>query len=997
MKHSMRLLLTLFMVLTMALSAVTPVFAEDPPPPPPVESPDGNGGTQDKADSTTTETATSSTYSNELPVDPTAGQDAGTTEDFTQMPNYSPGGAANSGMGTFQGEELINTSGNPVDPGTDLAALLDPYAMACPPGAVPFWYTGGTCFNIEYSLLKDAIDVALPGWTVWMQDYFWDGADHVHINKPLTLQGSPLGSAFIGDTAGGFWDSIYVESGNVTIRDVLAEGWIYVNPGYTGTLRLQDVYINSPNYYGFWVSYGYSGNVILSQVYTDSNLYGSSVNLLAGTGTATVVNSVFDRTHLDEGLSIYANNTVKLENVTASNNWGNGAYIEYAKGLSVKNSMFNYNNDGVINGNHGFGLEAYDIGTMSGFARGPVLLQNVYAQYNDEDGLHLAQTGALTVQNASLIGNAGHGMMVDGYSTATLDGVTARNNAFMYGFGTYLWLQGATTITNSAFESNYYDGLYLITSGAVTLKGVKAAFNWGDGADIETNTGAVSVQGGYYDSNDYNGLSVDTRGNITLNGIVATWNNGSGGGTASVDLDNCQWNGSSCLGSGSVTITNTLGQNVIANNSLSGLLINSRGTVNLNTLNVRDNMHNGITINNCHWNGVSAQCMGVGNVSLTNINVSQNGYNWVSGAVHSSAYGIDVYSNGTITLDKVTAERNTFFGIYLDSSESTSPKTITMKNIYVLDNNGAGATAFANGAISVNHIISINNASAGLITGTWGGVTITNTLGANIVDNNSAGVQINSGGAVNVNGLSASYNWSSEGIMIDNTWGLGSVTITNSRFNGNNDYGMGIDSQGNISLSNVQADDNSTGYGAWLYNPYIAGKTITVNKSSFNNNYSYGLYIDAAGNVTLNGVSASNNDNVGLWLRNDYHNLSAAYNVSILSTLGVNMFNNNAIPSNNNNVYIQTSGNVTISKATANNRYDGDNGFVIYHTGNWSGKKITFICTTADQNWDYGFYIVNVGGLPVNVYLNGSGTTGNWGNYASIGAVNWFFTRTNCP
>jgi len=863
-------------------------------------------------------------------------------------------------------------------------------AYACAPGTLPNFLAGGTC-GTSFATSQAANDFALAGWTIWLTSYFDDGQD-LFVTKPLTIQGSPLGSAYLGQPGGTI--GIYVQASNVTIRDAYTRGDIEsVSQG--GTLRLQDIFATTaPGGYALYVG-SHSGSVIVSQYFGYGSTYGAYINTLVGTGTVTVVNSSFEYTTSDNGLEIHARNAVKLENVNVSNNHFDGAFIEYAKGLSIKNSFFNNNSDGVVNGNYGFGLKAIDVGTSYGYTRGPVLLQNVYASYNNEDGIYLGNTGALTLQNASLNYNQTHGMYVDGYSSGTLDGVIARYNGLAYGEGVHLWLTSATTVTNSTFEYNDYDGLYVLTAGAVTLKGVKAYYNYNDGVDIDT-IGTVSVQGGYYSTNYYGGLVVDTRGSITLNGVVATQNNWSNGGSAAaIDLDNCQWTGSACGGTGGVTITNTMGQNVIANNYYVGLYILSRGTVSINTLNVRDNWHSGIYIDNCRYGG--SYCMGVGSVSLTNVNLSENGIDWSTGGTHASSYGLYVYSGGSVTLDKVTSERNTSYGIYLENDNSSTAKTITLKNIYAISNYAYGVTAYARGAVSVNHINSFGNYGTGLVIGSNSSVTISNTLGANIVENNYLGVDIDTSGTVSITGLSASDNYVYQGLTVDASWGLGSVTITNSRFNNNDDYGLAVYSQGNISLTNVQANGNLTMLGAYLDNVYVAGKSVTVNKGSFSSNGTYGLYIDASGNVTLNGINASDNHSNGLYVRNDYFT-TAAYNVTISSSLGVNMFNNNSIATvTYDNVYIRTAGNVTISKATANSHFIGNAGFYIYHTGNWSGKKVTFTCSTADYNWNFGYAVQNVGGFPVGVYLNGSGATGNWINYPSWGAVSWFFTRTNCP
>jgi hypothetical protein len=989
MKHILRLFLTLLMVVSLAVTSSTPVFAEDAPPPPPPQNPDGTSGTVSKADTNTTASEPSE-------ASPAISQDAGVTADFTRQPNYSPDGAATSGMGIFQGESLVNTSGDQVLPGNDLSAQSTSYAMACAPGSIPIWYPGGTCNNTEYTLLQDAIDAALPGWTVWMDSYYSDGTD-IAINKTLTLQGDPYAAAFIGDTNTGYQASIAITASGVTIRSVMAYGQITQFAGYSGTLRLQDVYLNSPNWNGLWVANGFTGSVILSQVYASGNFYDSMIDLLAGNGTVTILNSKFEDTYVNNGLRIYAKNTVKLENVTASGNWGDGMYIEYAKGLTVKNSVFNDNFNGNFpsenpNDGWGFGLLAYDVGTLHGFNRAPVLLQNVTATGNDETGISLENTGAFTIQNAGFYGNAGAGLSVNGYSTGTLDGVTAKDNGWSFGEGTRLWLNGALTVSNSAFEYNFLDGLFILTNGAVTLKGVKSSYNDGHGAYVYAQ-GAVNVLGGYYDSNDFAGLYVSTMGTVTLNGVLASWNNWTGD-PAAIEIDNCRWNGSSCAGTGNVTLTNTLGQNVIANNYRGGLTVDSRGTISINTLSVYNNRDDGIDLDNCQVDISGIACTGVGNVTLTNVLSADSGYN-PNGTENTSAFGLGVFSNGTITLDKVTADHNTAYGISLNGSKSTSAKTVTLKNVYALNNGGSGVNILGKGAVSINHINSYYNNDIGLTINTLAGVTITNTLGANLVDSNNRGVTITSSGTVSINGLSASNNLVNGGIYVDIVSGSGSATITNSRFNANNTTGLEVYANGNITLKNVQGNENITQVGAWLQNNGEAGKSVTVSNSTFNSNGDTGLGITAGGTVTLNGVSASYNHGSGLYVRNDYFKTIAAYNVTILSTLGMNMFNNNDL----DNVYVRTSGNVSISKATASNSY-GSDGFHIYFTGDWSGKSVTFTCSTADANLLYGIYVDNGNSNPINLYLNGSGATGNKAllDYFYNGnTIYRNFTRTNCP
>jgi hypothetical protein len=987
MKHTMRLLLTIFVVLTMALSTVTPAFAEEPPPPPPAENPDGAGSSNDQPAEVPAGSADEAP-----PTPPTPPTDV-TDPNYVSMPNYHPGGAATSGMGAFQGEQLVNTAGNPVADGTNLAALVDDLAYACPPGQLPDFMTGGTC-SASYSTAQEAADNALAGWTIWLTPYFDDNLA-LNINVPLTIQGNPLEQAYLGVLGGS--TAITINSGNVTLRDVLARGNIYAINN-TGSLRLQDVFVDSPLSWALYVS-DHTGNVLLSQVNATGSSYGSYVDVTSGTGTVTVVNSVFDGTQWwntpgdsGYGLKIIANNTVKLENVSASGNYFDGLFVQYMKGLSIKNGIFNNNynsthastshpnwGDGV-----GYGIFAVDYGSTPA----PVLLQNVTAIGNDEHGVRFESPGAVSVFNSIFRDNDMEGLYLNfGHGSATLDGVTSEMNGFS---GANIDVSGAVNINASKFDYNYGSGLLVDTLGAVTLKAIKASGNSAEGVKIYNSyTGTsqgVNVLGGYYEYNGSAGILIGSNGNVTLNGVTVT-SNSEMGGYAAVEIDNCNHDGTACRGRGNVTLSNSMGSNNILFNFRIGLAIVSGGNVSANSVFANDNLKVGIIIDTEY---------GVGNVTLTNATANQNGWDWWESETPEMVSGIEVFSRGSISLDKVTAVNNTSGGIKLSNSAALSAKAITLKNVTSVHNfTGSGVRILSRGTVTVNHLTSLDNGDYALyidnmFSGTTSGVSIQNTLGANLLSGNYNGLMILSNGSVSLTGVLASDNLGGWGAYIRNFIGTGTVTITNSQFNQNNSYGLTVESQGNISLSNVQANGNEDGYGAFLNNALLAGKTVTISKSSFSGNQTYGLGVAAGGNITFNNILANDNVNGdGVWAANDGF---GAYNISILSSLGANMFNRNGIAG----VDLITAGNIVISKATASN--NTQYGFYLARPpGAISGKTFTLTCSNANYNAT-NLYVNNTGSTAVNVYLNGSGLTGfSIDDYNSFGTVNWIATRTNCP
>jgi hypothetical protein len=973
------------------------VLAEDPPPPPPTQDPGGNGVVSNPGAAQDTELPAASET---LPDLPEAAPPIDI--DFTAQPNYSPGGAATSGLGIFQAgklasEQLFDTNGNPVQEGTDLAALAAGWAYACAPGKIPDFILGGTC-SVRFADAQEAIDTALPGWTVWFSQYF-DDPNPLAVNKALTLQGDPREHAKLVSLGLG---GIILSSSNITLRDLFVKGLVKsIDSG--GTLRLQNVAIQSDNTWALLVQEFY-GSVILSQVNASFSAVGSYIDVRGpsgiSTGTVTVLNSAFNNTatctntpdctdDTGYGLKILANNAVKLENVSASANWNTGLYVEYARSLSIKNGIFDYNYNGTFPvenpaDGYGYGIQAFDTGATPG----TVLLQNVSASNNDEDGIHIQSPGAVTVLASAFWRNALDGLHVTGgRSSVTLDGDTANGNGWhAAGYnGASIYTTGTVSVTASRFiKTPDGSGLLVNTHGAVNLKGLEASYNGWRGVEVYNNysgsTSGVTVSNGYFAVNDASGLYVLSHGSVTLNGITAEGNNWDAD-DASVDIDNCLWTGTICQGVGNVTISSSLGSNIIRNNFNIGLMVYTRGNISISALSADNNTNQGMRLMNHN---------GVGNVTLVNIRATNNGNDPLNPGIW--ARGIEVLSRGSISLDKVDASLNSGEGIYLKNRDALSAKSVTLKNITTWANADIGVEISSTGAVTINHIVATDNVGHGLMvdnsTVYKAGITILNTLGANLLLYNTGdGLQAGTFGTLSITGLQARENYTGHGAWIIQA---GNVTISNSLFNENDLDGLDVTAAGNITLNNVQVNSNED-YGALLVNNDVIGKSVTVNKSIFNGNWIAGLGIHSSGTVTLNAVSANQNLDNGVWIENDV--ISGAYNVNILSTLGANQFSNNV----NNGVFIWTSGNVVISKASANSNSDA--GYRIRFDGTVS-KTITLTCSNATGNVT-NLFVNNVRTtVPVTVYLNGAGLAGYLGTdwfSGGVGPVTFIASRVNCP
>lgn len=250
--------------------------------------------------------------------------------------------------------------------------------------------------------------------------------------------------------------------------------------------------------------------------------------------------------------------------------------------------------------------------------------------------------------------------------------------------------------------------------------------------------------------------------------------------------------------------------------------------------------------------------------------------------------------------------------------------------------------------------VTINNI---LVTGTTAGVTALNvqTTGAIVVKNVKSAV--NTG----------------NGAFLDNSAGLGAVTVTDSQFNNNTNYGLRVKSKGAITLSNIIANNN-TNNGISLENNIAASiSSITLTGTNiFSNNSSSGAYIASNGAITLNNIYANSNALYGLYL----------YNANA-GTPAIKITGTNQAKYNGTGLYITSRGQVTINNFTADFN-NGGGGYIANLTGPVT-SGITFTGTNSfGNNATYGLSLNSFGTILLNnMAVNNNGT----GNVSGDGLV----------
>lgn len=648
--------------------------------------------------------------------------------------------------------------------------------------------------------------------------------------------------------------------------------------------------------------------------------------------------------NLGSGLYITSFGAVSLNNITAYANdditdgdGGDGSGVIVAASLSIKMSGNN-----LINYNQVNGLDLSSDGTIS--------LNNVNASNNGAGGAVLdncinpTQYAACTIlgKTVTLTGtnifnnNGFEGLVVQSGGNITISNITASGNG---SFGTFLdncvingnlststcnnALRTVSITTPATFLDNADDGLHIVSSGAITLKGLTANSNGDQGVYID-NRGALSkpqpvtLSGtNTINGNDNTGLVVYSYGKVSLNNVTANENGLVDSGGMGIFIDNRALSASPA---GSVLVTRQpvifTGNNTFNGNYGYGAFIYSVGDVTLTNIIAQNNgtapasLVDGVHIENqIAWfpnGGIEKQYAA---------KVTLNGFGIFEG---NGDEGLQIFSRGAITLNNITANNNVDVGLYIDNriiNTISARQPITLKGLNTFNNNAGGGTIlYSFGAVALSNVTAIGN----LLTGTTG---------------NGVGVHIDNDWAWSPNGVPTSY--------------AANVTLSGTGyFEDNAGDGLRIISRGIISLASVTANDN-TGDGAHIENSGdLVPQNVTISGvNNFNGNGGDGLFVQSDGKITISNLNAIGNTGNGAWLDN-FTSAKVGKFMGVTLT-GVSSFQLNQ---GANGLYIDSDGIVVLSNINADN--NTANGVQIDTT-----KALTIMCANAYSNGGTGFLL----------------------------------------
>ena len=543
---------------------------------------------------------------------------------------------------------------------------------------------------------------------------------------------------------------------------------------------------------------------------------------------------------------------ITLKGINAS---GNGEY-----GLSVTTDGTFSLLDAFLSENDFTGVYVYNRYSKTTPA---VTITNIKVINNSWDGIDLYTKGPVTIKNFQAYDNGINGIRIDSCIDFDYDEQVCNS-----------WGNSAVTLTNdygvfNASHDNLGDGIKIETGGAVTITNTDSYGN-GVGGVIDNSVGTlaspvtINVNGpvNYYDSFSNNvseGIVITSHGVVTISKIWAE-----GNGYSGVAIDNEPW----YLNAG---IPVAVLDSVFEGNSGRGLDLYSKGQITLTNIRANNNSWDGLYLDNKSSSGTAG---------ITIIAGPGKG-NEMKG---NKGNGLYLLSNGPVILTNLYAANNNS-GVYINNASAGKP-AVTLKQVGVwkVDGNFIDGNVFnknkykgleihSNGAVTVGFFQATGNGGDGInidASGGTGAVILngTSNWNDNMHDNLGTGLKILAKGNIAVTGVDISFSGGPGGTLDNCRYdsgtkkclGSGSVSLTNASFD-NNHYGDGLNliSGGAITWKNGSATANGA-HGAILDNSKALAKPITVTNVETNQNLKTGLkLLSLGGAVTVTDTEAHSN------------------------------------------------------------------------------------------------------------------------------------------
>ena len=792
--------------------------------------------------------------------------------------------------------------------------------------------------NTAYGLYVDNTESSKLSVTVTNSEFSHNSGSGLYINTNgiVTLDGVTAS----GNTANGAELSA-VKGTSVTASSFLnntGAGLVISNESTKNAVSLEEVLAEDNGNEGITITTG--GNISLKNLTVYNNGDTGSSNGVTithtGTGTVSVVSSSFTSNN-QTGLYIISMGTININGITANEN-GSGVYIDNSsntKSVTISSNVLNTFSD------------------------------------NTEDGLYILSAGKVILSYFEADGNGAQGIYIN----------NAQNNSKQY-VKIALSYTPDDDFLNSISE-NGEGGLWIISNGQISIVNLNAENN---GSDVSgTSTDLEAQDTGEYTGSDFS-ILLDNSGaaknqKVTLKNVYA---------------NNSGISGLGILSKGAVSLTNISA----SGNAGDGLYVDTTaGKGKLTTSTSRSVSTNEFTDNG----GFGLYILISDVVNLKNITATGNGYGayinstsadnknvYITSADFSNSTigtGLEIVSSGAIVLKKVDSSSNLLSGVVLNNTTSSKAANVKVYDITANSNaGGSGLEIDSLGIIIMEDITATGNAGDGVTldnarydseTGLCAGSKSARITGDSndFSSNTGSGVYILSNGLVKVYNVTADSN-GSYGLYVYNAYSgsKGDVKLSvtggySNSFSSNGAYGVYVESLGYVMTANLEANENTSGGVLITNSGSLNSDKVDVGKVVASGNTGNGLYIDAAGRVTLKSVETQTNLGYGIYINNTYNNGTQDVLITSVSksSLGIDSSNNT-----NEGLYVITKGNINIKDATVSGN-GGDGAYL--NNKDSEGKSVTLQNASFDDNTGSGVEILTTG----KIDWKGGGASGNLG------------------
>ena len=562
-------------------------------------------------------------------------------------------------------------------------------------------------------------------------------------------------------------------------------------------------------------------------------------------------------------------------------------YINFLHNWGISNFQMK----GVLNASENTGagvvsgwtnIDTPDTGLIITAQVGNVSLRDVHIHNNQAAGARLDVNGSLDILNSSFVGNQGPGLQVTAAQKVSLHGVSAfANNGHGVILGQFL-TSTPVRVTFSNFTGNTYSGLTIYTEGAAYLDRVSSARN-GGGVWIDAG-GAATILRSSLSSNADKGLELWSAGKVLLDGLEVV---ASGGEGAVIHAAK------------EVVIQDRLGPCLFENNNVGISVEKMYGPIRVQGLQALQNRDTGFVLDGANislnkvrsvgnlWGG---NVMVNGSFSAVNVEVSGNTGSGGLRVIQESAStalpvvvqrstfsgnrgdtALYMELKNRVTLKDVAVVGNQFTGIIVNNQVTdVTSLPVKLQNIRTLQNGGLGLAVDSSSMITAKGLTSSGNAQTGASLTSrdpWGNpsqsVIVQGRAGENSFENNGVGALVVMGAIRGSLSGIRTQGGSSNGIYAE-IWD-GGISLQNAAVFGGT--GIYLSGRGNTLVKNVQVTD-SLAFGLEINSGDVEGERSAVKLSqvSVHGSVGHGVLVTTNQPVTLERVSAWDNQQDGIWL-----------------------------------------------------------------------------------------------------------------------------------